>query len=647
MSSLLLRRLPRLAAAQVVPCASYALCLRTPQRCVFVRELSTPATLESSDRSVPPFPARLLWQFSSKRPRHLVLCVREPLPAVDSITPENTFDGLSPVAATAASAAQNVAADGTPREQENFLYGRLFLRPYNVAQLLTVLQGWSDLPAMVERPRSSLTLSAVPPSSTSEKMATSNGMDERPREVMLTVRVTRKKSLTAPGESGKPALPDVTTYSSTDTDPGAEEDQPDAVYVDGDLSTLRVVLRDADLVLLTTHLESVLSDLFAIEHCSRKMERRKGFNSQHSRVSHRTGAGPNSVERSSVSQPKYLSHRHTSATRTHSKVAEKRYQSRHRQRSNDGGSLHHSVTTALAKGEWSLFEAAPAKAVPTTATNEAEDDEYEEILEEVEEIEDGQEEHKYATETCSEATPSNQAATSSASAASSTSSITTHTREKAEMTMESADRYTEARFMRDGGLAASEVQVVDHIRDFDVVRRSSEAQVSTEKGGSRTTVHAMATTGAFRSTGGEVTGSFSYERLSTTTEATYANTAAAAAPETAIPVRCETAEGDSEANATIDATLSEPQPSAGLHDCKPDESESYQRRKGDEKSVKVESANPTTKPQASSSTAASRKKSKAKRKSKKAPAKRKAAASSSASVSASEGPPETAEIRVL
>ncbi|CAJ1989977.1 protein of unknown function - conserved [Leishmania donovani] len=646
MRSLLLRSSPRFAAAQVTPRAAYALCLHTPHRCVFVRELSTPATLESGDSSVAPFPARLLWQFSSKRPRHLVLCVREPLPAVAPLSPENTFEDLSAAEAVGASAARTVAVDGAPRAQEDFMYGRLFLRPYNVAQLLTVLQGWSDLPAVVERPRSSLTLSAVPPSSTSEKPANSSSVDERPREVMLKARVTRKTTLAAPGDSGRAAIRGVAAYS-TDADPGAEEDQPDAVYVDGDMSTLHVILRDADLVLLTTHLESVLSDLFAIEHCSRKMERRKSFGSQRSRVSHRTGARPSSFERSSAKQPQYLSDRCAPAKRTHGNMMEEGYQSRRRQRGNRGGSRHHSVTAAPAQGEWSLFEAAPAKTAPTAVTNEAEDDEYQEIVEDVEEAEDGEDDHKDATGTCSGATPSSQAVASAASAAFSTSYITTHTRERGKMTMESADRYAEARFMRDGSVAASEVEEVGRVGDFDVRRRTRQAQGSTEKGDSRTTVHATATTGAFRSTSGEVTGSFSYERLSTTTEATSATTAAAAAAATAVPLRCETAECDSEATATIDITAVESQPSAEVDDRKPGESELHERQVGEEKSAVAGSAKPTRKRQASGSAAAAGKKKAAKRKSRKAPAKRKAAPSNTASVSAPQGTAEFADTRVL
>ncbi|CBZ28208.1 conserved hypothetical protein [Leishmania mexicana MHOM/GT/2001/U1103] len=647
MHSLLLRSSPRFAAAQVAPHAVYALCLHTSHRCVFVRELSTPATLETGNSSVAPSPARLLWQFCSRRPRHLVLCVREPLPAVAPLAPEKNFEGLSAAEAVEASAVRTVAVDGAPRAQEDFMYGRLFLRPYNVAQLLTVLQGWSDLPAVVERPRSSLTLSAVPPSSTSEKPENGNSADVRPREVVLTARVTRKTTVAAPGDSGRVATPGAVAYSSTNADPGADEDQPDAVYVDGDVSTLHVVLRDADLVLLTTHLESVLSDLFAIEHCSRKMELRKALSSQHSRVSHRTGARARSFERSSARQPKYLSDRHARATRTHGHLMEKGYQSRRSDRGSHSGSRHHSFTTAPVQGKWSTLEEVSSKAAPTTATNEAEDDDYEEILEDVEEVEDGEVDHKDATETCSGATPSSQAVASAASAASSTSYITTHTRERGEMTMESADRYAEARFMRDGSVAASEVEEVGRVGDFDVRRRTRQAQGSTEKGDSRTTVHATATTGAFRSTSGEVTGSFSYERLSTTTEATSATTAAAAAAATAIPLRCETAEGDSEATATIDITAIELQPSAEVDDRKPGESESHERQMEGEKSTEAGPVKPTRKRQASGKAAAAGKKKTAKRKSRKAPAKRKAATSTTASVSAPQRAGEFADTRVL
>ncbi|CAJ1027855.1 hypothetical protein, conserved [Leishmania lindenbergi] len=656
MRSWLLRCSPGLATAQVVPRAAYALCLHTPHRCIFVRELSTPVTLESSNRSVTPFPARLLWQFSSKRPRHLVLCVRKPLPAVVPLASEDAFEEWSDAEAAEALTTRTAAVDGAPRTPEDFMYGRLFLRPYNVAQLLTVLQGWSDLPAVVERPRSSLTLSAVPPASTSAKLAKRSSVDVRPREVMLTARLTRKMFSATLGGSGRATIAEAATHPSADSDPATEEDYPDSVYVDGDVCTLRVVLRDADLILFTVHLESVLSDLFAIEHYSRKLERCNTFDSQPSRVCHRTGARLSSFVRSSARPPQYLSHRYTPGSRAHGDTMEPRYRSHRPQRSNHGSSHHHNATTAAANtaatgptesGEGpedsNFFAATSAKAAPTTAANEAEDDDYKETLEDVEEAEDDEDDSEAAAETSDAAPPLTPAMAPSASAASSTSYVATHTRERGQMTMESTDRYAEGRFVRDGSVAASEVQEVSRVGAFDVLHRTWQAQGSTEKDDAQTTVHATATTGAFRSASGEVTGRFSYERLSTTTETTSAKTAAAAAAGTAIPLRRKAAEGAQEATATIDVTAIGSKSSAVVDGKKPCESKSYEHQKKKEEGAGTEAAKPTRKRHPSDSTTAPGKKKTAKRKSRKAPVKRKAPTSTATSVSASQGTAESAD----
>ncbi|KAG5500993.1 hypothetical protein GH5_04582 [Leishmania sp. Ghana 2012 LV757] len=649
MRSLLPLCLPGLAAAQAAPRAAYALCLYTSHRCIFVRELSTPATLERSKSGVAPFHARLLWQFSSRRPRHLVLCVREPLPTVYPLAAEDAFEDFRGAEAAEASAAQTVVASVAPRAPEDFMYGRLFLRPYNVAQMLTVLQGWSDLPAVVNRPRSNLTLTAVPPPAS--KPEKSSNVDVRPREVMLTVCLTRKTVPRALCKGGGAAAAEAVFQSSKNADPIPDEDYPDSVYVDGDMCTLSAALRDSDLVLLTTHLESVLSDLFAIEHCSGKVERRKAFNPQDSGANHRTRGVSSPLERSSVRQPKYLSQRCVAAGRTRSKTMEHPHQSCPPRHSDDGGRRRRRVATAAASSassavtgaaeggaaEWEPhpFAEASAKAAPAMAATQAEDDNYEEIVEDVVEVEGGEDVNKAATATSDAATSSTPTAPPPGSVASSTSYITTHTRERGEITMESADRYAEARFVRDGSVAASEVQAVDRAGDFDVLRRTRQVQGSTENGGSRATVCATEATGAFRSSSGGVTGNFSYERFTTTTEAMSEKVAAA----TAIPLHRETADADGDGAFTMEVTTNKSQPSTEGAGVKASEGEPCGQQK---EAVVNEAAKPARRRQASGSAGAASKKT-AKKKSRKTPTRRKSAASPSASVSASQGATECAD----
>ncbi|KAG5501462.1 hypothetical protein JKF63_03291 [Porcisia hertigi] len=628
MRSLVLRASPGLVATQLVPCAAYAACMYTPHRCIFVRELSTPAMLERGDNSVAPFPARLVWQFSSKRPRHLVLSVREPLPTVIPPMPDGAFEDLS---AAEGSATQGTRVDGVPRSAADFLYGRLFLRPYNVAQLLTVLQGWSDSPVVMERERSSLTLSAALPSLTSAEEAKSSNVDSRPSEVTLTACFTRKTSPTSLGDSGRFAIEDAAADSSTDGDTAAGRDYSDSVYVDGDISTLRAVLRDADLALLTTHLESVLSDLFAIEHYSRRRELRSALDAQNSRVSHRTSVVGRSPERSSAGQPQYLSHRYAPAETAHDRKMGQRYQSRSPHRSKHRSRRHHSATASAmgsatigaSRGTLNSSEESLVKKIPTTADRDPVEGDYEDIRG-FEGVEDPEEESRVSAVSGNAAKRSIDTASPSAAAAFPASFTATHTQDRGEVTMETTDRYTEARFVGDGSVAASEVQEVSRMGDVDVLRHTREAQGSTESGDSRTTVHATATTGAFRSTSGEVTGTFSYEQVSTTTEATSAKVAAAAS---AVPLCHETSEANSDSGVRVDAKVIDSQTSAEVVGETLGESASHGQ---EEESVEPLSVKPPRKRQANSGATAAGKKKTTKKKTKKTVVKRKASASTSA-----------------
>ena len=546
-----------------------ATCLIASRRGIFVREAWTPVSLQSPDSAEAPFPARLLWQFRSSTPRHLTLCVRGPASRLSAVTAGSSCEDLE--ADGEATTIATEKASVTPRKAEDFVYGRLFLRPYDVAQLLTVLQGWSDAPATVKRPRSFLQLSAVPapsaaastkapPSSKNTKVMPSPFSSAKPRAVQLTARFTRK--VLSPAQRGDRAVTTTSATPTTDLDPEASEDYPGSVYVEGELGTLTTVLRDEDLVLLTAHLESVLSDFFSIEHntireAARRAVERQGRPGRARYTSAQERSGDYAV----------ASHPRTST-----------YDSRPQYRSYLRRSPQNMEGAAAAPQHATASHPHTAAATAATATQAdnvmAGGEEYEEVVEEVEEEEAEenstqplqQERHGNAAGAaevgCAKQSGSVTAATAKASpaakaeaevdngllgteadvssraeAASSTRYTTTHTADRGTMTMESDNRYATGRFVRDGGVAASEVQEVSRIGDFDVLHRTQQAQGSVEHDGARTTVRASNTTGAFRSTTGEVTGTFAYQKMSSTTETTSATTAAAAASATAIPVR--------------------------------------------------------------------------------------------------------------
>jgi hypothetical protein len=559
-----------------------SVCLSPSYRTIFVRESWTPVMLQSPDASVPPFPARLLWLYRSSSPRHLSLCVRSPSPSPNSFSAGSSFESLE--------GSDSSSAPDSQRRAEDFVYGRLFLRPYDVAQLLTVLQGWSDAPALVERPRSSLQLRALAPPPSAKKGQPSSSasfsslfLGAKPRAVQLTARLTRKLlSQEGKGDYAKASTP------ITDLDPEASEDYPKSVYAEGEMGTLTTVLRNEDLVLLTAHLESVLSDFFSLEHHAVREVTRRALG-RHERsgntkyISYSEQSGDHT----------HLRSLHTGAHESHPQYRSHMYQSRQPIAAAAGTGVHRAVVMHPIEldGLFGAVEDAaenlitqmeskaptpepasppsPSAAVKADAAGD-DADEYEEVAEEVEEVEevepqrvktaaDSNEsemsgaggEHSDGADTPSatsavevddslDAEPDSTTTTTivagASTAAPTISYQASHTEDSGYAT-KLGSRNASGRFVRDGSVVAAEAQKVSRIGDFDVLHSTQCAQGSTEQDGARTTVQATSTTGAFCSTSGEVSGTFAYQRLSTVTGSSSDATAAADAAATAIPVR--------------------------------------------------------------------------------------------------------------
>ncbi|KPA80931.1 hypothetical protein ABB37_04329 [Leptomonas pyrrhocoris] len=572
-----MRSFLRPASRGVLASTASATCVVASFRTVFVRESWTPVTLQSPDAAEAPFPARLLWQFRSSTPRHLTLCVRAPAPRPVALNAGSRFEDLDASdSAPKAAGSETDEAAAAPRRPEDFVYGRLFLRPYDVAQLLTVLQGWSDAPAVVERPRSTLRLSAVQPS----KKGKGTSSSSKPRAVRLTARLTRKLLPQKPengrvGGAGAPVTP------STDLDPEASEDYPGSVYADKEMGILTAVLCDEDLVLLTAHLESALSDLFAMEHrtirdAARRAVDRQGvsrptrYAAQQGEVTSRFAATARRADardsRLQFGSHVYRSNQQATAAGAQGAAAVSGAHSTsttaavpHATRDNFSSGVENVAAQAETKAGAAQSRAATA-AAPQADAAAAENDEYEEVVEEVEEAE-GEEEAQEAPDTApdpNQADSNREGGSASESpippeeaegdvaldadldlsepATPSTSYRVTHTTDRGNMTVETDSRYATARFVRDGGVTAAEVQEVRRIGDFDVLHRTQQAEGSMEKDGAHTTVRATNTTGAFRSTAGEVKGTFAYQRVSTATATSSAIAAAAAAAAAAIPI---------------------------------------------------------------------------------------------------------------
>lgn len=571
-------------------------CLITSCRCVFTRESWTPVTLQpdGTATAAAPLPARLLWQYRSSTPRHLTLCLRRPARTNTTTAAAAASGGCDDAQESSDAQGRSLAAESG--NLEDYMYGRLFLRPYNVAQLLTVLQGWSEGPAVVERTRASLQLTPVSENSNSSSV---------PTAVKLTARLTRKgmpPSASASSQSAAAAAGSAYATPNTDVDPSASEDYPGSFYLDGQVGTVTAVLRNEDLVFLTSHLESVLSDFFSMEHQTIRDAVRRGVDRQNSFSPRRAPTHPpgryasaSQTQRASSAVPppqqpprshRYLSDRYTASRSTF--ASEKAPAAAAAAPSTQPASRAALAQTSISMDElldaedvagetveniaedvWESTHAAEAEtarisaaaaaseaaASSTLAATAEIEDEYEEVVEEVEMEEE--EEIGDASAAAAAATTSftNDAATPHSAAdafdldASSTTPEATpapsqsvsyhasHVRDSGTATIESENRYATGRFVRDGSVAAAEVAEVSRIGDFDVVRRTQLAQGATETDGARTTVSATQTSGAFRSASGDVKGTFSYERVATVTASSSVAPAAAAAAAGAIPVR--------------------------------------------------------------------------------------------------------------
>lgn len=205
-----------------------------------VRSHQTPGTITKVDRST--YNGSLAWTWRSNRPKHLVLSVQPPDTLV---APTESFEDLD-----------RRGADMP------LLYGRLFLRPVDVAQCLAVLTGWSDEEIRIVREHSTLTSSASPTAGSFKLTGT------------FTTKSLREKDAS-------------TRRQGVDPDEG----HPETVYNVGDVGTVNISFGPGEVVLLTCHLESVLADMLGIEHQYYNRRLREALQTQRQRLASEALAG--------------------------------------------------------------------------------------------------------------------------------------------------------------------------------------------------------------------------------------------------------------------------------------------------------------------------------------------------------------------
>eukprot|EP00796_Vickermania_ingenoplastis_P004188 gene4188-3026_t len=233
-------------------------------RSVFTREHHMPITIEkrNSTGATVQYRAQSSWEWCSSRGRHLVLSVQPPskdqpaaaettappTPAVAAVAPPSPQD--PPLPPTEASQPPDSTPLEPPRplpeppaappvvdaQADDFIFGRLFLRPYHVAQLLTVLQGWCPK-TEIRREHGAVQLEAVPV----------DGAQRFELNCSFTVKIADTCTTPAPPVLSVP--------------------RSALCYNEGDVRRVRVPLEDiGDVSLLQSHLESVLREMFGVEH---------------------------------------------------------------------------------------------------------------------------------------------------------------------------------------------------------------------------------------------------------------------------------------------------------------------------------------------------------------------------------------------
>ncbi|KEG11601.1 hypothetical protein DQ04_02451030 [Trypanosoma grayi] len=219
-------------------------------RSVFTRDLRT--HIEISNGKVT-YPAVLLWRWKSDRQRHLVLSVHRP------------HDAAETAEAKARPKSQQLSA--TSCTPEDYIFGRVFLRPYNVAQLLAALEGKAQ---SVEVLKEHSLLRLQPVVSPTPKRrggrggasdgSTSSATVSLPSAFSLVGELTAKVPM-----AGQPHT-DEDVLLCDDDDEDVEEAVPGTTYNLGDRRSFRAVVEGADLIFIMKHLDAVLSDMFGIEH---------------------------------------------------------------------------------------------------------------------------------------------------------------------------------------------------------------------------------------------------------------------------------------------------------------------------------------------------------------------------------------------
>lgn len=273
--------------------------------------------------------ADVWWEWSTRYPRHLVLSIHPPsAEGIDGFSrtipggrvkeegdgniEEKTNLDLSPVSSTcdptgtgptahqmqdlapsennnSASSSSSVSLNTTELEK-HFLFGRLFLRPYHVAQLLTVLEGWQDC-VCIQRDHGTVTLRKGVNHSTrggagkkgaggeEEKKGKHEKQKQEQERFFLECSFTAKQIPEGdPHSEGKEAekqpLPSTSSPSTTSAG-GADgrgglsfdprERHPTAVYDARGLHHVTINLTEvSQAILLREHLESVLREMFQI-----------------------------------------------------------------------------------------------------------------------------------------------------------------------------------------------------------------------------------------------------------------------------------------------------------------------------------------------------------------------------------------------
>lgn len=296
-------------------------------------EACVPALLPSKR-----FHSDVVWEWSTKRPRHLTVSVHPPSAAVntrrwrekeDAQTGMHRRDPNRPNTSTtvgdhasstnrSSTAVPGVHSGNTEKQnvtsgtgmvddknetssstgnggsvlsaapldieaiEKNSLFGRLFLRPYHVAQLLTVLEGWQE-EVFIQRDHGAVTLKRVSPDGP-RRMGPHPPSSADGKEIALQPTTGEqwalKLSFTAkkiPSSSPSAERSEEATKSDAQDGRAAAlhsavpfnpcERHPTAIYDLQDVHQATIPLSDAgEMILLRQHLESVLKEMFRLEY---------------------------------------------------------------------------------------------------------------------------------------------------------------------------------------------------------------------------------------------------------------------------------------------------------------------------------------------------------------------------------------------